>query len=700
MLVAVALDIPIARQIIGVAYVSFIPGILIVGILKLNLKSVVNTFLFSVGLSIAFLMFVGVAVNVLCPLMGVSNPLATLPLLIAIGLILLAMTFIFYKRDDQKWSFSLPRIKVLHVLLLSTVPFLAIVGAAFANTLILLLMVIIIIVVVIIAVFSKKLISNKVYSIVIVAIALSLLFHSQFISKYLQGWDVLSEFYVFRLTQISSLWNPSAITSTIQIDPGLVNYNSMLSVTILPTIYSNLLNIQGELIFKFGYLLIYALVPLTVYQVYKRGFGRSIAFLSALYFVIFPRFFTEERRQIVGELFLVLLIFLILDKSIDSRKRKILLYVFGAALVVSHYSLSYIFMFFILSVLIITFIAKRFSPGKWNPEKKQVIDAGFVLFIFVLNFLWYVFVTPFVSQTFFSFFGNIANSFITGFSSVGSRGGTVSDFVTPNIGNMNLTYKVDYVINKTPYFLIIVGFIALLKNYRKLKINFEYLPLVLANTSILLMVLAVPSFAPAFLAERYFHVSLLVLSPVCIYGGIMLLKWIMKPFMNTKRVRSLGLRAMCILLIVVFLFKVGFVYEVTGDVANSVYIGFTNKKNSDSPRIEMELYEWYIPEQDVYSAIWLSHMTENGSKIYADETASIHVLRAYGMKIIGWKSFLSNETTIQANAYVYLRYLNVKGWLKENEGFSNITDISHQLNLTNQIYSNGGSEIYYAPAGG
>ena len=74
MLAVVVLNIPVARQVIGFVYVSFIPGFLVLKILRLNPKSRTNTVLLSVGLSIAFLMFIGLAVNELYPILGVSKP--------------------------------------------------------------------------------------------------------------------------------------------------------------------------------------------------------------------------------------------------------------------------------------------------------------------------------------------------------------------------------------------------------------------------------------------------------------------------------------------------------------------------------------------------------------------------------------------------------------------------------------------------
>jgi uncharacterized membrane protein len=692
-------NIPIARQIIGLFYLSFIPGFLVLRILSLNPESRTNIVLLSLGLSIAFVMFLGLFVSGLYPLIGISEPLAVIPLSITLSIALLLMIFVCHKKDKRELSFSLPKTShFLQIFLATGILLMAILGAVLANTMVLLLFALAAIILVIISVLSKRLMPTELYAIVIFLIAASILFHSEFLSKYLQGWDVLGEFYVFRLTSINSLWNPAAVSAPL-ID--LLDYNGMLSVTILPTVYSVVLNLPGEWLFKYGYLLVYAFVPVSIYQIYKNGFGKSTAFLSAFYFILFPRFYGEERRQIIGELFLVLLIFVILNKSMKPREKAFFLGVFGASLAVSHYSISYVFMFCALFAWIILFIIKKPSLAKKYRTQEHSMSSGLILFILSVNIIWYTLVAPSLSRTLLDFGNHIVASFISGFGSVEARGGTVSEFVAPNLGNATRIYQIDYIINKIPYFLLIAGFLWLIKNRKKMNIPLEYVLMVLASMSILLMALAMPSFAPAFLAERFFHVSLLFLAPVCIFGGVMLLKLILrmlKPRMGIERVSTLALRVMCIIVVVIFLFKVGFVYEVAGDVSISRPILFMRMKNSNSLQTRALLYESYIPVQDVYSASWLLQITENSSsKIYSDETASKHVLRAYCLKIIEWKYFLSNKT-IETDSYIYLRYLNTEGLFTENGVFSNITEISHQLDLTDKIYSDG-SDIYYSPVG-
>ena len=90
----VILDVPIARQIIMFTYLTFVPGIVILSIFRLRGLSVAETLLFSVGLSIAFLMFTGLLMNELYPLLGISEPLSPLPLISTINVVLLLLYII------------------------------------------------------------------------------------------------------------------------------------------------------------------------------------------------------------------------------------------------------------------------------------------------------------------------------------------------------------------------------------------------------------------------------------------------------------------------------------------------------------------------------------------------------------------------------------------------------------------------------
>ena len=697
MLLVTFLDIPVARQTIGFVYLSFVPGALILEILKWDSKSKLSFILYAIGLSIAFVMFVGALVNALFPFFGVSAPLSTPPLIVTIGTILLAASFVAYKRGSSAeansvLNFHISLRQVLGIIFLSSIPLLAVFGAIYPSNLLLFIMIISIALLVVVSSFSK-IIPSQLKPFVIFVIALSLLFQIPFLSQHLVGWDIFQEFYVFRLTQTNSLWNTALVSSAGEV----VVYNGMLSVTVLPTVYSNLLNLSGEWVFRVVYLLFYSLVPLTMYQMYKQPYGKSVAFLAVFYFILFPRFYMEERRQIIGELFFVLLISLVLNTRISVRKKLLISIVFGAALVVSHYSIFYIFMFCALFALTMSTVeGKLRRPKRFKIESKKLINTTFLLIMLLFGISWYFYVTPDLGTNFLQVAKGMVTSITTDFGDLQARGSGVSDFVTPDFNSLSLTSMADVIINKVPYILVFVGFFALVKKFRILSLSSEYVYWLSANIIILLMLLVVPSFAPAFLPHRFYHISLIFLAPVCIFGGMTLLRLILKKFKKIKRKRSLILGVLSIFFIVIFFFKVGFIAEITNDTPSNISISFNRMKASNDPIMLDSLYSAYSPEEDMWSAIWLSKFPSNDSGIYADTIARKHVLVAYGMIVVDWDHNLHNDTIIIEDSYVYLRFFNSEGLINDNGVVKNATGIMDQLNSKAKIYSNGKSEIYYS----
>jgi uncharacterized membrane protein len=98
---AVGLQIPILRQLIGFIYLSFIPGIIILRILKLHKLGNIQTLLYTVGLSIATLMFTGLLMNTIYPFIGITRPISITPLIITISAVVLVLCVISYVRDKD-----------------------------------------------------------------------------------------------------------------------------------------------------------------------------------------------------------------------------------------------------------------------------------------------------------------------------------------------------------------------------------------------------------------------------------------------------------------------------------------------------------------------------------------------------------------------------------------------------------------------
>ena len=122
------IQIPLLRQIIGFIYLSFIPGILLVRILKIHKISGIEVLSISVGLSLTTLMFTGLIINTIFPPLGILRPISIIPLISSLSAIVLFLCMLCYKIDnafDDPGSYDIKNALSLPVLFLCIIPFMA-----------------------------------------------------------------------------------------------------------------------------------------------------------------------------------------------------------------------------------------------------------------------------------------------------------------------------------------------------------------------------------------------------------------------------------------------------------------------------------------------------------------------------------------------------------------------------------------------
>jgi len=100
--IAILLDIPVLRQILGFLCFTTIPGLLILYIIKLDEIDFLKKLVLSVGLSLSFLIFVGLLINTLLPWFGYLKPLSTLPLVLFFSLAIAILGFGAYDLPPQR----------------------------------------------------------------------------------------------------------------------------------------------------------------------------------------------------------------------------------------------------------------------------------------------------------------------------------------------------------------------------------------------------------------------------------------------------------------------------------------------------------------------------------------------------------------------------------------------------------------------
>ena len=682
----VLFDIPVARQIIGFVYFTTIPGFILVKLLKMNELDMLEIVLFSVGFSVALLMLAGLLINEFCLLLGFSEPLSLFPLIIVLNSFVLTGSFLVYLRKDSVnfWKVKILSMSPLALLFLS-LPVLSVAGAiwvnAFGTNLILLLMIMAIALLFVVGIISKKVLSPKLYPLAVLMIAISLLFHSSLISNHIVsfGADISGEYVVFKTTQNNAHW------SSIPMYTGIWygRMNSMLSITILPTIYSTLLNMNAMQVLKVLYPLIFCFVPLTLYQLWQKKLGKKTAFAAAFLLMAQLTFYTEMlglARQMIAELFFVLLILVILNKKIRPSNKMICFMIFSVALVTSHYALSEIFLFFISIACISLILMKRQSRN---------ITLTMVAFFFVIMFAWYIYTSQSAAFDSMVSYGNYVYEQLDQFFNPASRGQAVLRGLglesSPTIWN-TFSRAFAYLTE----FFIALGFVGLITRRINIKLEREHFTFTVIAVAFLAALILVPGLANTLNMTRFYHTLLFFLAPLCVLGAEFLVKLI------SKREKELVVSVLLLTVLVpYFLFQTNFVYEVTGSESWSIPLS-SYRMNS----YKLYCSSGYTDDWSVFAAKWMHKNVDNqDTQIYADMSSIENVLGTYGSIYGGDIFLLSNTTSVSINGTVYLNSLNTVQKIIVTEFYLCTLDELSFLDDMNKIYTNGGGEIYRNPLG-
>src|SRR5208283_1975940 len=131
-------NIPILRQITSFIFLTFLPGLLLIYILKLQKLKLVEKFVFSIGLSIFLLMFIGLLMNYLYPLFGYKAPLSAESLLITLSAVTLIFCVVAFIQNWPSLSLNFGGLKLnirekFYLLVPAIFPLLSIIGMRLMN---------------------------------------------------------------------------------------------------------------------------------------------------------------------------------------------------------------------------------------------------------------------------------------------------------------------------------------------------------------------------------------------------------------------------------------------------------------------------------------------------------------------------------------------------------------------------------------
>lgn len=568
------------------------------------------------------------------------------------------------------------------VLSLLFLPILSIIGAIFIrendfNIIFLFMFIIISILIIIIGSSKKNILLENLFPFIVFMISISLLYHSSLISNYIttQGSDVPVEYYISETTKNNEYWNTDYSKFW---DIGYSRINAMLSVTILPAIYSILLDINITWIFKIIFPLIFSFVPMILYKIWQMYFDKKYAFFATFLFISQATFYTEMlglNRQMIGEFFFILLIFTMLNNKIRPINKKILFFIFSISLVTSHYAMAELFLLFIIFLFVsITFLK--------TPSNN--ITFNMIIIFFVIMFSWYIYTSNSAVFNSILLSSNYIINQLGNFFDLSSRGITVMRGLglekAPSILNL-ISRLFAYIIQA----FIIMGFIALITKRASIKPRKEYYFLTVTAMVFLGLIIIVPGLANTLNMTRFYHILLFFLSPLCMIGAAFIVKQ-----MFTREEKFFVTLLLLIVLIPYFLFQTNFIYEVTGSTSWSIPLS----KYRMNP---MQLYgeRGYIDEHSAYGARWLStYIDKTQQGIYSDNPSRFYTLTIYGMIYRMNIQILYNTTIVRDDSLVYLSKLNTASEIISSSPPWEYSEFLSKFNNLNKVYASGASEVF------
>ena len=738
------IDLFLLRQLILFIYLTFVPGILIIGALKLlNKLSITEIVLYSVGLSNSFLMIIGLIINNIYPIFGISKPISELPLIVTISVCNLVLWWVYFIRGEffTKWlEIELRKFNLIILIIVLLLPTLSILGTYFltwySSNIILLFMLAIISIIPLLAILKFP---EDFYPVILWTISISLLFQTSLVSTVVpNGGDATCEYYISKFVLNNGIWDPCGLSNDVSL---LNNINSMLRIAILHPIFSILLKISLIWEYKIIHPLIFSLTPVALYLVYKKQTTNKIGFLSScLFMFLFPFFTTLAMNTRTGmAIFYITLILLLMVDNKISRPSKVVLYVlFLFSIITSHYGTGWLFMLallftYILVVSVIPLIKiiifknyyyLNINNNEWKFSK--FLSLKLVMIYFIMAIAWYLYTSR----------GSVFNNFtnlmyvILKNALTNLRFDVKTSYTTlaimkewvPTIEVIKFLFLVTIIFSMVGIFSIVYGF----TKHRKLYYNFhpEYILLSIVFIGILLCTLLPHTWSTA--PIRIYILSMILLSPLCVIGFIKYIKFIIiililkfKLFnisnnifnkeLIDKSINYILLIIFSIYLFILILFNSGFFSELfLKDYSPNILIHKKRLIEKEIAEYEVDnriltFYRWYFPEYDVLSAIWLSKMGKHEYKVYTQLAGLEDALVAYGSYKKGDQRFIHLPTVIKPiklkEGYVYLRYLNYVQGIIITEYYPELK--WYYFNLLNldekgdKIYCNGGSAIYH-----
>ena len=406
LLTLLPVDLPglsVAQAVSGFLILSFVPGYLLVSY-ALD-EFTLSGFLYSVGFSVAFSMFVGSAANLLylgfdTAVVPFEQPTMSIIYVWASAMLSVLVWTLTDPNDTQTFTANFPDYDVRILTLLALVPTFAVTGAMFINRyafneLTLFTIVCIALVPVFVYYFDDR---GTYYSIAIAAISSALLLQNTVIMTYLGRGDGLGEYEYAAAALENGFWIPAG------------TFGSMPRIVTLQPATSLLTDVSLLWVFKLAHPILFVTVPLITYVLAARYFSKDIAFLSATLYIFLPRTYqiiSRNTRTGGAIMFTALLLLVLLDTDLPSRLRQLFVMTFFVGVIMSHYGVSTLVVF----GLVVAYAANVLTAYLLDGKRSSHLSLRNMALFGVLFVVWYEYMTDGVYDFLVgAFFGQISGA--------------------------------------------------------------------------------------------------------------------------------------------------------------------------------------------------------------------------------------------------------------------------------------------------
>jgi len=709
-----------AAQVLLVPLLLIIPGIILLRILRVPGEAVATNPVYLPSASLVLLMSSGLAVDLIGPHLGITQPLRMLPLLVGLEIVcmvLLACSVNARPETEIPWdSLSRPASQAWPLIL----PLLGAAGALRLNSghsdhvAVIALSASVGLLVVGFLLAPKF---NEIVSAVIVyATSLSMLWSFSLRGDLVYGFDIASEYYALQQTAQAGVWHV--------VHPGDA-YGAMLSVTVLPTELHALTGISTLLVFKVVYPAIAALFPVAVYSLSRRVLARRWAFLASGLVIMQQPFYQEFpalARQEIATVLFVALVSAILDATATRRTQWALVSLLSLGMVVSHYSTTYLAITLFAIAVVLQFAVS------WFKRVARVNGAMVLALVVSLTaaFLWYGTLTKSTSNV--SQFvvatqqhglnllpnhsGNLLKSYLQGEETqelsasqyqkyISSYYAAHMPYVTPLPQADLPQYALQPAVDPTPSVtwqlgasvvnlatLLIQQLTNLLAGIGALVLAFRRkVPgiarqvgiVALAGMVILALVRVSGTIAEAYNPERAFLQMMIVLgAAVC---------WLLPGLGARWKLTRPAILTVCAGSLAVFM--------AASSGLSNVLLGGATDTNLANSFGDYQDFDMSAPE--IASATWLNNAAPPGQIIYADYYAQLRLTTVVGDR----PAVLGDITpeTLDQNSWVYASRTNIVNNIAQSDtgGYYAIYSFPKSFleAYFNTVYTNGTSEVFH-----